>query len=128
MGNIPFATVTDPLALAATLLQCIDAGGLGGVEPATEGEVPDSSGFPKQWDVRGLKDEGTVRYNPLGAVTLASGTANVAGTAAVWFGQTCGVYVVRSIKPAKTNQNHETLDVGVRAVIQSTLTHSWPTP
>jgi hypothetical protein len=128
MGNIPFATVSDPLSLAATLVQIIDAGGLGGVEPATEGEATDSNGFPKQWDVRGLKDEGTVRYNPLGALTFASGTAMVATTAVAWFGQTCGIYVVRSLKSGRTNKDHATLDVGVKGVIQSTKTHAWPTP
>jgi hypothetical protein len=41
----------------------------------------------------------------LGALTLASGTANVATTAVAWFGQTCGIYVVRSIKPGVTNKD-----------------------
>ena len=128
MGNIPFATVVDPLGASTALVQCIDKGGLGGVEPATEAEVPDSNGFPKQWDVRGVKDEGTVRYNPLGALTLSGGTASVATTAVFWFGQTCGNYVVRSVKPGVTNKDHATLDVGVKGVIQSTLTHTWPVP
>ena len=124
MGAIPYATVTDPLTLGAAL-QCIDTGGLGGVEPATEGDITDSNGYPLQWDVRGLKDEGTVRYNPLGGLVLSGGTASVGGTAAVWFGKTCGAYVVRSLKPGVTNKDYVTLDVGVKGVIQSDLTHAW---
>lgn len=125
---IPFATVTDPLSLESTLVQCIDSGGLGGGEPANEGDVANSNGFPKQWDIRGVKDDGTVRYNPLGALTAASGTAMVATTAVAWIGQTCGSYVVRSVKTGVTNRDHATLDVGVRAIHQTTLTHTWPTP
>lgn len=128
MAAIPFASITDPLTLAATLVQCIDAGGLGGFEPATEAEATDSAGYPKQLDIRGLKDDGTVRYNPLGALTFAAGTANVGGTAVAWFGKTCGNYIVRSLKHGTTNKDHATLDVGVRGVIQKTLTHAWPTP
>ena len=127
VAAIPFATVTDPLSLG-TLVQCLDAGGLGGAKPATEGEAQDSNGYPKQYDVKGFKDEGTVRYNPLGALTMSGGTASVGGTPVAWVGQTCSTYIVNGLKPGQTNKDHQTLDVDVKGVIQKSIQHTWPAP
>lgn len=113
MGNVPYASVSDPLSLGASLVQCIDEGGLGGGELQMV-DLDNATGGFRQGNARKMVDQGTVRYNPLGTLACAGGTATIASTAAVAVGDTKGGYFVISVKPAKTNSGHDALDVSVR--------------
>jgi len=114
LGAVEFANVSDPLSLAATLVKCIDEGGLGGGEISPT-DINDATGGFLQGNARVLVDEGTVRYYPHGPLTFASAaTADVDGTAAVAVGDTKGGYYITSVKAGKTNDAHSTLDVTAR--------------
>jgi len=113
MSAVEFANVADPLSLGANV-KCIDEGGLGGGEIDLT-DIKDSTGGQLQGDARTLKQEGTVRYYPAGALTLTDGaTANVDGTEVVAVGQTKNGFFVTKVVPGKDNEKHSTLDVTAR--------------
>lgn len=124
-GAIPYATVTDPLSLGS-MVQCIDTGGFGGFEPEKRGDIAGSNGIRKQTSIRGLIDKPTVRYNPLAAMTWASGTCTIDSEIVVYPYMTCATsYLVVGAKPGKTNQGEDTIDVMVEGLTKTTKDHVW---
>ena len=111
-ASVEFANVTDPLNLG-TLVTCIDEGGLGGAQ-LDLADIKNATGGQLQGNARVVKDEGTPRYYPNGALTMSGGTAFVDGTAVVAVGQTKNSYFVFGIKPAKDNEKHAMFDVSAR--------------
>ena len=111
-GIAEFANVDDPLDLG-TEVQCIDEGGLGGGE-LDMSDLKNSTGGFKQGNARAMKDEGTVRYNPNGDMTVSGGTATIESAAVVAVGETKQGYFILSVKHGSDNENHKTLDVPCR--------------
>ncbi|MBT4815304.1 MAG: hypothetical protein HON70_06375 [Lentisphaerae bacterium] len=111
-GIAEFANVDDPLDLG-TEVQCIDEGGLGGGE-LDMSDLKNSTGGFKQGNARAMKDEGTVRYNPNGDMTVSGGTATIESAAVVAVGETKQGYFILSVKHGSDNENHKTLDVTCR--------------
>jgi len=123
MADVPFATVTDPLSLDTNLVQCIDEGGLAYGELSMQ-DLPNSSGGQLQGDARTLLLQGTVRYNPKGALTTADsdGGATVATTALVKPGDTKNGYYILAVKPTRDNTSHSAIDVTARKHVNGTYT------
>jgi len=112
MPPVPFANVSDPLSAAATLVTCIDKGG---IEKATPDWHPilGATGQHLQSNTRDIVQGGTPRYWALGTVTMAAGgTCNVSGTSTFVIGATMGGFIIREINPTgQDNQGHEGIDV-----------------
>ena len=123
---VPYSdTSTDPLSLGS-MVQCIDTGGIGGFEAENRGDLRGADGYLKQSDVKGWKDAGTVRYNPLGAMSWSAGSLSIDSELVVYPGQTANSdYIVFSAKPGKTNEGYDTVDVSVEKLIKTAKSHTW---